>query len=233
MVDYELRDLENLLCESDEEDLEGVYLLLVMQRQQELAEAAARRSLFVFDYQNIPELDFKTKLRFHKNDILDLVAALWMPWEFIAPNGPRWSGVEGLCVVLWRLSSGGNMSDFEDVFGRNETSLSILLNVMLTFLYNQWSPLFTDLKRHIGHGRWLSRNQLDMAAASVVQVGGPLNKTRGFIDWTGRAICRPTIHQRMWYSEHKGRHMQKFQGVSTPFVFSTTLFLSLPEFVLR
>ena len=53
MVDYELHNLEDLLSESDNEDLEDAYLRLVMVRQQELAEAAARRSLFVFDNQNI------------------------------------------------------------------------------------------------------------------------------------------------------------------------------------
>ena len=66
MVEYEVR---NLVIQTDDEDVEEVYLLLLMHRQEELAEAAARWFLIKFDFENIPELDLRRKFRFHKNDI--------------------------------------------------------------------------------------------------------------------------------------------------------------------
>ena len=38
----------------------------------------------------------------------------------------------------------------------------------------------------------------------------------GFIDGTVRPMCRPGVHQRMFYNEHKSVHAMKFQAVTTP-----------------
>ena len=53
---------------------------------------------------------------------------------------------------------------------------------------------------------------------------GPMPNVWGFIDGTARAIARPKRGQRLWYSGHKRHHVQKFQGVTTPFGIIVHLF---------
>ena len=63
MVDYEIRDLETLVVyESEDEDLEELLLLLkYLERENDLAEAAASRRELQFDFDAIPYPNFKEK----------------------------------------------------------------------------------------------------------------------------------------------------------------------------
>ena len=83
---------------------------------------------------------------------------------------------------------------------------------MLAFLYRRWNRLFTDITEHTRPGHWLTLDKLRATAVSV-RAKGPFDRIWGFIDGTARPIARPTRGQRLWYSGHKRRHMQKFQAI--------------------
>ena len=149
-----------------------------------------------------------------KVDVLCLYDALQIPPRFIAPNRTTWSGLEGLCILLRRMSYAACTFDVGDYFGRGAADISIITNIMLSCLYDRWTRLLVDLSEHTRPGRWLSLAKLREAAAAVHR-NGPL--VWGFIDGTARQIRRPKRGQRLWYSGHKRQHVQKFQAVMTPF----------------
>ena len=217
MVDYEVRDLETLvLVESDDEDLEELLLQKYLERQNDLAEAAASRRELEFNFDAIPNLNFKDKFRFMKADVPCLCDALGIPAQFIAPNRTTWSGLEGLCILHRRLSYPAQTFQLGDYFGRGSADISIITNTMLSYVYDRWNRLLVDLSEHTRQGRWLSLAKLQEAAAAVHRKG-PLSNVWGFIDGTARQIRRPSRGQRIWYSGHKRQHVQKFQAIMTPF----------------
>ena len=223
MVDYDVRDLEDLVMECEDSDLEDVLLLAYQDRGAELAEAAFRRSQRDFNFEELPEHDFKKRFRFHKKDIPELCEALGIPDEINSPNRLSWSGIEGLCILLRRLSYPGRMYDLEEMFCRGESSITVIVNCMLSCLHDRWSGLLSNLVENVGPGKWLSRDRL-LEAAEAVHGKCPIPNCWGFIDGTGRPIARHTRGQRIWYSGHKRMHMQKFQGVTTPFGIVVHLF---------
>ena len=218
MVDYKVRDLETLvLVESDDEDLE-LFLQKYLERQNDLAEADASRRELEFNFHAIPNPNFKDKFRFMKADVPCLCDALGIPAQFIAPNRTAWSGLEGLCILLRRLSYPAQTFQLGDYFGRGSADISIITNTMLSYVYDRWNRLLVDLSEHTRQGRWLSLAKLQEAAAAVHRKG-PLSNVWGFIDGTARQIRRPSRGQRIWYSGHKRQHVQKFQAIMTPFGF--------------
>ena len=130
----------------------------------------------------------------------------------VAPNRTRWSGLEGLCVLLRRIAYPRCGFEMEEYFGRGKADASIICNSMLQFLFNRWNRLFVDLSEHTRPGRWLTLERLHEAATAVHEIG-PFEHIWAFIDGTARPIARPTRGQRIWYSGHKRRHVQKFQAI--------------------
>ena len=105
MVDYEVRELEiRVLVESDDEDFDELWLQKYLERQYDLTEATASPREFECNFDAIPNPKFKGKFRFMKADVPCLCDALGIPEQFIAPNRTTWSGLEGLCILLRRLS---------------------------------------------------------------------------------------------------------------------------------
>ena len=59
MVDYDVRLLEDLVMESEDEELEELLLFTYLDRDAELAEAAALRRRRQFSFESLPDVDFK------------------------------------------------------------------------------------------------------------------------------------------------------------------------------
>ena len=56
-MDYDLRDLEVLFAgDPDDEEVQNVLLLKYIEKQQDLADAAALRRLVSFDFDSLPAL---------------------------------------------------------------------------------------------------------------------------------------------------------------------------------
>ena len=141
-LDYDLRDLEVLFAsDPDDEDVQEVLLLKYIEKQQDLADAAALRRLLSFDFDSLPALSFHEKFRFMKEVIPLLSAALGISHEFVERNRTKWSGLEGLCNLLHRLSYSGWRLEAGEWFGRGEADISIVFNEMADFIFNRWSRL--------------------------------------------------------------------------------------------
>ena len=82
-----------MLVESEDEDLADLLLQKFLDRQNDLAEAAASRKELVCNFDAIPNPNFKDKFRFKKADVPCLCEAHGIPAQCIAPNGPTWSGL--------------------------------------------------------------------------------------------------------------------------------------------
>eukprot|EP00117_Sycon_ciliatum_P004384 scpid106519/ scgid8784/ len=115
------------------------------------------------------------------------------------------------------------MYDLAEMFCKGKSSITVIVNCMLSSLHNRRSGLLSNLVENVGSGKWLSRDRL-LEAGAAVHEKRPIPSCWGFIDSTGRPIAPPICDQRTWYSGHKRMHLQRFQGVTTPFGIVVHLF---------
>ena len=175
-MDYDLRALEQYVIEfSDDEGMEELLILKYGERKNLLAGAAALWRFTEFDLDSISPVNFKGKFRFQKTDFRRLCAALGIPDEMRAPNRMRWSGLEGLCILLRRLAYPTRHLDLDDFFGRGKADISLIFNQMLAFLNRRWNRLFKDITEHTRTGHWLMLEKLRAAAISV-RAKGPRDR---------------------------------------------------------
>ena len=164
-----------------------------------------------FDLGNFTEEECENNFRFKKGDIPRLHHALFVPDELKSQSRTKWSGMEGLCVVLRRLAYPNRLKDIVPIFGRSETELSMIFNGTLEWLYTQHSDLLESFNLH-----WLSPDKLLEYTEAVEEKGAPLQNCWGFIDGTLRPMCRPKINQQEAYNGHKRCHGIKFQSIVAP-----------------
>ena len=152
------------------------------------------------------------RFRFTKPQVLELVHRLGLPDVMRSPSRHSWTGLEGLLVVLRRLSYPGRLGELCEEFGRSKSALSIVFNFTLLWIYNRWDGLLTDPFTH----PFLTPAHLATYCQAVRNKSKVDLDVWGFIDGTVRSICRPSAHQRMFYNGHKRVHALKYQSVVTP-----------------
>ena len=187
-----MEDLLPALAEEiglDEDNL----LLFLMDRYGDAAPGAHLR-WGRFDLNTTGEEECKTLFRFEKADIPRLMRAFRIPDQNIGSNQIHYSGIEGLCVVLRRLSYPNRYHDIIPIFGRSKGELCIIFNEVLTLIHNNFGNLLSNLNQ-----TWLASENLSMFADAIHNKGGALTNCWGFIDGTVRPICRPTHFQREVY----------------------------------
>ena len=211
--DAELADLETLVALDSDDEFLDVLLAAYAERDEEREEERLGRHGLVFDFHGLAHTSCVEKYRFAKADLPTLCHYLGLPARMTSPCRLSWSGLEGLCLVLARLSNPNRNFDLEHDFRRGRADLSVIFNETLGFLYRQWRHLFEDLGHHTGH--WLTPARLQ-ELAQAVEAKCPLRNVFGFVDGTCRRICRPRRNQRIWYSGHKRRHVMKFQSIMLP-----------------
>ena len=85
-MDYDLRDMKLLFFnDPDDEDVEDVLLLKLLEREQDLADAAEQRRLMKFSLDALPELNFHEKFRFMKKRLGRLVFGARYPSGIQSP----------------------------------------------------------------------------------------------------------------------------------------------------
>ena len=173
----------------------------------------------VFPYWKFPrfnvdewsDVECHTELRFAKQDLDELLECLGVPEKITCEQRTVCGGMEGLCILLKRLSYPCRYTDMVPRFGRNPTELCLIFNRIVDFIYDN---------HHHRLRRWdqffLQPNQLNRYAEAVHQQGAPLSNCFGFIDGTVRGIARPQENQRVMYNGHKRMHSLKFQSVVIP-----------------
>ncbi|XP_027058559.1 uncharacterized protein LOC113685269 [Pocillopora damicornis] len=165
----------------------------------------------MFDLDAMDDTECKAEFRFRKNEISRLAESLDIPETFFCHQGTTAPGIEGLCLLLRRLTYPCRYSDLIPRFGRPIPELSMIYNIVLDHIYNthgyrisQWNNTILDpvgLERH---------------AEAIHNKGAALDNCIGFIDGTVRPICRPGELQRVVYNGHKRVHALKFQSFTLP-----------------
>ena len=90
-----------------------------------------------FDLDAMDDTECKAEFRFTKNEIPRLAEALDIPGTFfVCHQGSTAPEIEGLCLVLRRLTYPCRYSDFIPGFGRPVPELSMIYNVVLDYIYN-------------------------------------------------------------------------------------------------
>lgn len=159
-------------------------------------------------------VDAFIEFRFSMPEIQHMVRALDMQQIYRTENGCVISGLEGLCLVLYRLAHPGRLTEAKKIFGRNESTLSNLFNVVLKDIYFSWKHLLL-----FDHVRLTPAFLEQMAAAVYRKTARGANSRRdiwAFMDGTHLRVCRPGEDQEELYSRYKRHHSLKYQAVVTP-----------------
>lgn len=192
----------------DEEELLLLIRFISQNDSGNLNQAVGDRLVF----ERIDEETCLRRYRYSKAHVLDLLHGLGLPDIMRAPSRHSWTGLEGLLVVLRRLSYPNTLGDMCEEFGRSKASLSIVFNVTLQWIAARWDGL---LSNPFTHPFLTPATFSEYCEAIRSRTHVPLD-IWGFIDGTVRAICKPSNHQRMFYNGHKRVHALKYQSVVTP-----------------
>ena len=92
-----------------------------------------------FDLDNMDEAECLAEYRFEKRHLHLLAEALRVPANFTTPQRSRVDGMEGLCILLRRLSYPCRYSDMISRFACAVPVLSMVTNEVINFLYETMS----------------------------------------------------------------------------------------------
>ena len=138
-----------------------------------------------------------------------LERSLLLPHEMRASNGTKWSGLEGLCVMLRRLNYQKRYEDMVAEFGRHPTDIGIIFNQMIYYIDEHWCHLLDNFDQ-----MWLHQDNLRMMAEAIPDKGCPLNNCFGFLDGTLIPNARPIYNQRELYNGKDKVHGLKYQSLT-------------------
>ena len=152
-----------------------------------------------FDLDGWDDAECKVELRFDKSDLAVLLRTLRFPDRFVCSQRTVCSCLEGLCILLKRLSFPCRYSDMALRFGRNPTEQCLIFNHVIDFVYrthqhrlNSWNQPF------------LNPRALEHYAQSIHSRGAPLENCFGFVDDNLCKIARPKNNQREVYRANDG-----------------------------
>ena len=120
-------------------------------------------------------------------------------------------GVEGLCILLRRLSYPCRYGDMIQRFAKPVPILCMVANKLFDHIYNHHGYRVTEWNHDI-----LAPVILQTYVDAITAKGAPLENCFGFVDGTVRPISRPGANQRLVYNGHKRVHALKFQSVALP-----------------
>ena len=164
-----------------------------------------------FDLGEMDDSECLAEFRVHKRDIPALANHLRIPDNFYCQQRSVSEGIEGLCMLLRRLSYPCRYGDMLPRFARPVPVLSMVTNTVLDYIYGTHGHRITQWNNTV-----MGPAQLQVYANAVSAKGSPLDNCFGFIDGTVRPICRPRENQRVVYNGHKRVHALKFQSVALP-----------------
>lgn len=164
-----------------------------------------------FALDEMAESECLAEFRFQKRDVARLADVLNIPQTFRCEQGSTCDGIEGLCLLLRRLSFPCRYGDMIPRFGKPVPVLSMITNTVLDYIYAIHGHRINTWNHNI-----LDPQQLEIYAAAITARGAPLENCFGFIDGTVRPIARPGENQRVLYNGHKRVHAIKFQSVVIP-----------------
>ena len=207
-----LKDARNLLLESyNDGSIDDDEIILLYEENFSKNPEFPYEEYDLFDLGTMDDTECKAEFRFKKAEILRLAEALDIPEMFLCHQGTTAAGIEGLCVLLRRLTYPCRYSDLIPRFGRPVPELSMMYNIVLDYIYNTHGDRITQWNHTI-----LDPVNLERYADAIYDKGAALDNCIGFIDGTIRPICRPGELQRVVYNGHKRVHTLKFQSFTLP-----------------
>ena len=207
-----------LLVAHDDGDLDDDDLLVLAAME----EFASARGLLRIDFSlhlgnrlHLSSLDDEmcsSRFRFTRKQIEELMIGMQIPDEFRSPCRTKWFGLDGLLIVLRRLAYPARLADLVSEVGRSEAVLSLIFNTMLGWISTRWGHVLSNPFAQ----PYFTASRIASYARAVRQKSSVNLDVWGFIDGTVGPICRPGLHQRMFFNGHKRIHALKFQIVITP-----------------
>ena len=119
--------------------------------------------------------------------------------------------MEGLCILLRRLSYPCRYSDIISRFGLPVPVLNMVSNDVLDFIYSSHRHRITQWKHNV-----LNPAALQIYSNAIADKGAALHNCFGFVDGAFRPVCRPGEHQKVIYNGHTRVHALKFRCVALP-----------------
>ena len=123
------------------------------------------------------------QFRFRKRDIRILKEVLLIPDTITCSQRPVCNGLEGLCMLLKRLSYPCRYGDMVHRFAKPVPVLSMITNQMIDFVYNVNGNRVLNWNHEV-----LSPVNLQTNVDTVTARGAPLPNCFGFIDGTVRPL---------------------------------------------
>jgi hypothetical protein len=125
------------------------------------------------------------ELRMLSGDIVILRKQLGIPNEFRCKNRDTCSGVDALCMLLYRLARPRRYRELRVAFGGSAARIGRLSNSLSVYLHNRFHRKLNSLDR----GRLTDEYLIRMARAQFAK-NGVMQNIVGFIDATVRPCCR-------------------------------------------
>ena len=152
-----------------------------------------------------------SEFKVEKKEIPLLADALPLPDTFRCNQRTTADKLEGLCILLRRMSFPCRYSDMLARFGRPVPELSMISNTVMNYIYDIHGHKLCQWNHDILNPRYF-----DTYTDAISRKGAALQNCSGFIDGTIRPICRPSQEQRIMFNGHKRVHSLKFQSVTVP-----------------
>ena len=130
------------------------------------------------------ESESLSEFRFRKRDILSLAEVLEIPESIRCEQRSFCGGIEGLCMLLRRLSHPCRYGDMIQRFGKPVPLFSMVTNILIDHIYAIHGRRLTQWNLYI-----LSPNHLEMYMATIRPRGSPLENCFGLIDGTAWSIA--------------------------------------------
>ena len=139
-----------------------------------------------FDLDEMAKSESLPEFRFRKRDILSLAEVLDILETIRCDQRSICGGIEGLCMLLRRLSYPCRYGDMIQQFAKPVPVFSMATNILIDHIYAIHGRLLTHWNLDI-----LSPDHLEMYAAAIMARGSPLDNCFGFMDGTVRPIAQP------------------------------------------
>jgi hypothetical protein len=158
-------------------------------------------------------------LRFKKDDITKLIELLGMPPFFRSESRHRYTREFSFILLLRRMAYPGRLTDLEQEFGRDHTSLSRSIGITVAWIDSNHSFRVTDNLQF-----WMQYQQpYADAVAAKTDIPAQFSNVNSFLDGTQKSFCRPSDGhnrphdaQNKWYSGYYRAHGMKFQSMMYP-----------------
>lgn len=207
-----LKDVrKSLLIAHDQGLVSDEELLLLLKKTSSKNPEFSYEKYARFSIESIEEPECKSEFRVEKKDLPLLADALRLPDTFHCNQRTTADKLEGLCILLRRMSFPCRYSDMLARFGRPVPELSMISNTVMNYIYDIHGHKLCQWNHDL-----LNPRDFNTYTDAISNKGAALQNCFGFIDGTIRPICRPSQQQRIMFNGHKRVHSLEFQSVTLP-----------------